>query len=98
MAVSRRRMWARVRACFTRPSEDDDLREEIGDHLRLLQRRFESQGLSEEEARRAAHGSFGGVEQLREHLRDQRSFPWFDALRQDVRYAMRTIVRTPVVS
>jgi len=47
---------------------------------------------------RAARGSFGGVEQLRERLHDQQSFPWLDALRQDVRYAIRTIVRTPVVS
>jgi putative ABC transport system permease protein len=98
MAVSLRRMWARLRACFIRPSEDDDLREEIDDHLRLLQRRFEAQGLSAEQARRAAHGSFGGVEQLRERLRDQQSLPWLDALRQDTRYAIRTIVRTPISS
>src|SRR5215475_2909887 len=98
MAVRLRRIWARLRACVARSSGDDDLREEIGDHLGLLQRRFEAQGLSPDEARRAARGAFGGVEQLREQLRDQRSFPWFDALRQDVRYAMRTIVRTPVVS
>ncbi|HKF67761.1 MAG TPA: permease prefix domain 1-containing protein, partial [Vicinamibacterales bacterium] len=98
MTVRLRRIWARLRACVARSSGDDDLREEIGDHLGLLQRRFEAQGLSPDEARRAAHGAFGGVEQLREQLRDQQSFPWLDALRQDVRYAIRTIVRTPVVS
>src|SRR5215475_13327163 len=98
MAVRLRRIWARLRACVARSSGDDDLREEIGDHLGLLQRRFEAQGLSPDEAKRAAHGAFGGVEQLREQLHDQQSFPWFDALRQDVRYAIRTIVRTPVVS
>src|SRR5215471_9780365 len=97
MTVRLRRIWARLRACVARSSGDDDLREEIGDHLRLLQRRFEAQGLSPDEARRAARGAFGGVEQLREQLRDQRSFPWFDALRQDVRYAVRTVVLTPVV-
>ena len=98
MTVRLRRIWARLRACVARSSGDDDLREEIGDHLGLLQRRFEAQGLSPDEARRAAHGAFGGVEQLREQLHDQQSFPWLDALRQDVRYAIRTIVRTPVVS
>ena len=81
-----------------RAPEDDGLDEEIGGHLRLLQQRFEAQGLPPDEARRAALGSFGGVEQLRERLRDQQSFPWLDELRQDVRYAFRTIVRAPIVS
>src|SRR5215471_3029236 len=97
MTVRLRRIWARLRACVARSSGDDDLREEIGDHLGLLQRRFEAQGLAPDEAKRAALSSFGGVEQLREQLRDQQSFPWFDALRQDVRYAVRTVVLTPVV-
>src|SRR5215471_3772660 len=91
-----RRLWSRLRASLSGSHEDVD--DEIGDHLRLLQQRFEERGLGPKEARRAAHGAFGGVEQLRERLRDQQSFPWFDALRQDVRYAVRTIVRTPVVS
>jgi putative ABC transport system permease protein len=98
MPVTLRRLWSRLRAYVRRSPGDDGLDEEIGDHLRLLQQRFEAQGLPPDEARRAALGSFGGVEQLRERLRDQQSFPWLDALRQDVRYAIRTIVRTPVVS
>jgi hypothetical protein len=81
-----------------RSPEDEGLTEEIAGHLRLLQQRFEAQGLAPEDARRAALTSFGGVEQLRERLRDQQSFQWFDELRQDVHYAVRTIVRTPVVS
>src|SRR5262245_16360590 len=93
-----RRLWSRLRGTIGRSSGEDDLNDEINGHLRLLQRRFEARGLSADEAGRAARGAFGGVEQLREHLRDQQSFPWFDALRQDVRYAIRTIVRTPVVS
>jgi putative ABC transport system permease protein len=98
MPVKFRRLLARLRAYFNRPSEDEGLDEEIGGHLQLLQQRFEAQGLSPEEARRAARGSFGGVGQLREQLHEQQSFPWFDELRQDVRYALRAIVRAPVVS
>jgi predicted permease len=98
MPVKFRRLWARLRTYFYGPSEDESLDEEIGGHLQLLQQRFEAQGLSPDEARRAALGSFGGVEQLRERLREQQSFPWFDELRQDLRYAVRTIVRAPVVS
>src|SRR2546429_1666363 len=98
MPVKNRRLWSRLRACVRRRTSDESLDEEIDGHLRLLEQRFESQGLPPDEARRAARGSFGGVEQLREHLRDQQSFPWFDELRQDVRYACRAIVRSPLVS
>jgi putative ABC transport system permease protein len=98
MPVPVRRFWSKLRALIIRPSEADAMDEEIGEHLRLLQQRFEARGLPPEQARRAAHGAFGGVGQLRERLLDQQSFPWFDALCQDVRYAIRTIVRTPVVS
>src|SRR5262249_38914976 len=96
MSGASRRLWSRLRASASR-SPADDVDDEIGDHLRLLQQRFEARGLTPDEARRAARGAFGGVEQLREDLRDQQSFPWFDALRQDVRYAVRTHARTPVV-
>jgi predicted permease len=98
MPVTLRRLWSRLRAYVTRSSADDGLDEEIGAHLRLLQQRFEAQGLPPDEARRAARGSFGGVWQLREQLREQQSFPWLDELRQDVRYACRTILRAPIVS
>src|SRR4051812_32621013 len=97
MPVTLRRLWSRLRAYVRRSPEDDGLDEEIGGHLRLLQHRYEAQGLPPEEARRAALGSFGGVEQLRERLRDQQSLPWFDELRQDVRYACRSIMRAPIV-
>jgi predicted permease len=93
MAVWLRRTWARLRGCFSRSSEDEDLREEIGDHLRLLQQRFEAQGLSPDQARRAAHRSFGGVSPLRERLRDQQSLPWLTNLMQDVAFAARMLWR-----
>jgi putative ABC transport system permease protein len=101
MPVALRRFWARLRAFVTRTAGDTTAGEEIEEiagHLRLLQRRFEAQGLPPGEARRAALASFGGVEQLRERLHDQQSFPWLDALRQDLRYAFRAIVRSPIVS
>ena len=92
-----RRLWSRLRSSFGR-GLDEDSDSELCDHLLRLEQRFEARGMAPDEARRAARSAFGGVEQLREHLRDQQSFPWFDALCQDVRYAIRTIVRTPVVS
>ena len=98
MTVELRRLWSRLRVYFTRPPDEDGTDEELTGHLQLLQHRLQAQGLSSEDARRAAQASFGGVGQLREELHDQRSFPWFDEVRQDVRYAFRTIIRAPIVS
>jgi len=78
MSVTLRRLWPRLRRLITRRAGDDGLGEEIeeiGEHLQLLQRRFEAKGLPPIEARRAALVSFGGIEQLREQLRDQQAFP-----------------------
>jgi predicted permease len=55
-------------------------------------------GMSRGEAERRARLELGGVQQLKESLHDQRSVPWLDHLRQDVRYAIRTILRTKAVS
>jgi predicted permease len=50
------------------------------------------------EAERQARLALGGVQQLKERLHDRRSIPWFEQLLQDVRYGVRTILRTKVVS
>ena len=52
-------------------------------------------GLSRVEARAAARRDFGGVDQMKELYRDQRAFAVVDAVAQDVRYAMRTLRRSP---
>ena len=95
MPMQLRRLWSRLRSSVTRPSDDEGTDEELTGHLQLLQRRFEKQGLSSEEARRVAFASFGGIGHLREQLRDQQSFPWFDELRQDIRYGIRQLRRNP---
>jgi len=51
-------------------------------------------GLSPTEARRRALRDFGGVDQAKEAIRDIRMM-WIDSVWQDVRYAVRTLRRTP---
>jgi predicted permease len=80
------------------PDGDDDVDEEISGHLLLLQQRFEAQGMTPGEARRCARAAFGGVGQLKEDLREQQSIVWLDQVRQDVRYACRTIRSAPMAS
>ena len=48
-------------------------------------------GMSPMEARRAALAAFGGVEQVKERVRAGAAGAWLDALRQDLRYAVRAL-------
>jgi predicted permease len=64
-------------------------------HLELLARDHERRGLNPSEARLAARRDFGGVEQMKEIYRDRRGFRWTADLRQDLRYAVRTLARNP---
>ena len=52
------------------------LAREIDAHLQLLEDTFRAQGMDAEHARLAARRAFGGVEQVKEHHRDARSFRW----------------------
>ena len=51
--------------------------------------------MTPEDARRAARLALGGVEQTKELHRDARSLVWLDDARRDLRYAIRTLRRTP---
>lgn len=72
------------------------LAEEIEAHLRLLTQDHEKRGLAPADARAAAHRDFGGIEQVKEGCRDQRSLPLLDDLRRDIRIASRTLAANPV--
>jgi len=70
--------------------------EELRFHLEMQERAFRESGMAAGEARYAALRQFGGVDQVREAARDQRGWPGLDRLRQDVRYALRTLSRSPI--
>ena len=52
-------------------------------------------GMRPEVVRRAARLKLGSVESLKEQYREQRGVPWLDHIGQDVRYAGRTLRRSP---
>ena len=89
---------ARMRALVRARQMDREIDDEIAAHLAEAAEDFVRQGLSPEEARRAARRSFGGVAQAREVHREVRRFLWFDELSRDARYAMRTLRRNPAFS
>ena len=86
----------RLRALVRSRQIDREIEDEIASHLAEATEEYLRQGLSPEDARRAARRSFGGVTQAREVHRDVRSFMWLDDLRGDLRHALRTLRRAPV--
>lgn len=89
---------ARLRGFFGGTRSDRDLSDELSFHLAMQTDANEGRGMSSAEAERRARLSLDGVQQLKERLHEQRSIPWLDHLGQDVRYAVRTILRTKVAS
>src|SRR5262245_3046983 len=81
----------------------DDVSKEIELHLELRAKEFEAQGMTPEEARKAALKAFGDrkeieseVQQLRgDTLRGRRRRDWLGELSQDLRQSVRGLLRAP---
>lgn len=85
----------RLRALVQPTRVDHEIDDEIAGHLAEAAEDYVRQGLSPEEARRAARRSFGGVTQTREVYRQVRSFVWLEDVARDVRHALRTLRKSP---
>lgn len=82
---------AKLRGLLSRQQHDDDLDEELGEHLQLLANRFMAQGMSREEAARAARLQFGNAALLHEDRRKLQTLTSFEMLWFDLRYSLRTL-------
>jgi predicted permease len=85
----------RVEVLFRKQSAEEELDEEIRFHLEMETREKAREGLTPEEARRAAMVAFGGVERVKEEVRDVRGARMLDDLVQDVRLAARSLPKQP---
>jgi putative ABC transport system permease protein len=85
----------KLRGLFRRSAVEQDLDDEIRDHLEEQVAGYVAQGMSRDEAWQLARRSFGGIEQAKERCRDARGLNALDSLAQDVRYAARTMRRQP---
>jgi predicted permease len=74
---------------------DADLDDEIGAHLEIAEQELRRRGLSPDEARTEARRRFGGVQQIREEHRRQRSAELVETMVRDVRLACRLLWRQP---
>src|SRR5436309_14871875 len=69
-----RRMFLRFYLLFANSKVEAELAREIGAHLMLLADEYLRQGMTREDARRAARVAYGGVEQATQLHRDERAF------------------------
>jgi macrolide transport system ATP-binding/permease protein len=90
-----RTFLSRLRGLVGGSRTDRELQTEIAAHLAEAIEDNVRGGMTPEEARRAALARFGGVTQTIEAHRERRRFTFFSTLGQDLRYAVRTLVRAP---
>lgn len=78
-----------------RTRKDQDLAEEIESHLAHEQDVQAARGAGPEEAQRRARLRFGNPRTVRERVWRYRSLPWLDDVGRDLRFALRSLARTP---
>ena len=84
-----------LRRFFSRPAADAELAEELEAHLQHEVDHNIARGMSEEKARRQARLKLGSVRRVRETVWERNSLEWFETMLRDLRYAVRTLSRTP---
>jgi putative ABC transport system permease protein len=85
----------RLLGLFLRRKLERELEEEIRTHLEMQIEENLRQGMSLEDARRAARLRFGGVEQVKEAYRDKSRLGWIESLWLDLRYGVRMLLKKP---
>jgi predicted permease len=74
---------------------DADLDHEVQAHLEMLIAENIRAGMTPQEAQRAARIELGGVEQVKEQVRESRTGAFLDSVLQDLRFAVRQLRRSP---
>src|SRR5262245_40092430 len=85
----------RLRSLFRRSQVERELDEELRYHIERQIEENIAKGMMEEEARCAAMRTLGGVEQRKEECRDRRRVNLIENTLQDLRFAGRTLRRSP---
>jgi putative ABC transport system permease protein len=88
----------RLRSLFRRDTVESEADAELRFHFEQQVEKHIKSGRTREEATRRARLEFGGHEQLKEEIRDARGVNLIETLFQDIRYGLRILGRTPVIS
>jgi predicted permease len=84
-----------LRRFLGRPAVDAELAEELDAHLQHEVDDNLARGMSEAEAWRRARVKLGSMRRVRETMWERNSLEWFETGLRDLRYAVRTLLRTP---
>ena len=74
---------------------DGDFQAEIDAHLRLEADRLIAEGMPPDEAESSARRTFGNIVTSRERFYESQRWMWWDQLRRDVRYGLRSLTKAP---
>jgi putative ABC transport system permease protein len=81
---------------FRRRRSQRDFNAEVEAHIALEAARLRSQGFSDADAESAAHRAFGNVTAAGERFYEADRWLWWDEMRKDFRYAVRSLAHNPV--
>ena len=84
-----------IRRFTDRSRKDQDLSDEIESHLAHQEDENAGRGLALEQARRQARLRFGNPRVIRERVWSYRSIPWIEDTWRDLRFAFRSLAKTP---
>jgi hypothetical protein len=85
-----------LRNLFCRKHANDDLAEEIREHMAERTAALIEQGRDPEEAVRESRRAFGNITLVRERSVEVWQWPWLENFFADIRYAMRQMRKAPV--
>ena len=86
---------ARAHSVLRPGSAERRMEEEFAFHVEMEGRRLRGEGLPQEEARRRALVTFGGLDRYREEMRDGRGARMIDDAISDLQHAVRVLRRSP---
>lgn len=90
---------ARLRLLFARSSAEDRMDEEIRFHIDMeTERLVREEGLDPRAARRRGFVAFGGIEKVKEELRDGRGLGGLTGFSLDLKLGFRMLVKYPVLT
>src|SRR5215467_3788385 len=85
----------RLRSLFRWAQADQELDDELGDHIERRTDEYAAQGMTQEEAYRRARLDLGGIEQTKEKCRDARRVNWIQDFVQDLHFGLRNMRKSP---
>ena len=84
-----------LRNLFLSRRVEADLDQEVHAHLEMLTEENIRAGMPPKEAQRAARIELGGIEQVKEQVRQKRTGNWLPSVISDCRYGLRQLRKNP---